>query len=51
MSFIFQIVQQQELFQTDDSIANELKKIKQIFPSSAFLRAQKALLYYHAKGD
>lgn len=50
MGFLFHIVQRQELFQNDQSIVDELKQIKRVFPRSPFLRAQKALLYYHAKG-
>lgn len=50
MSVIFHTVQRQELFQSDQSTMTSLKQIKKLFPTSAFLKTQKALLYYHAKG-
>lgn len=49
MTFIFHIYENQELFQAEDSVLNALKSLKAVFPTSSFLRTQKALLYYHAK--
>jgi len=49
MSYIFSIYENQELFQADDNILVGLKDLKAVFPESAFLRTQKALLFYHAK--
>lgn len=50
MSRIFQVYAYQELFQVNGPVLQELKNIKALFPTSSFLKAQKALLYYHAKG-
>ncbi|KAI9664177.1 MAG: Anaphase-promoting complex subunit 23 [Alyxoria varia] len=49
MSFIFRIVQRQELFQGDSETLTHLKQIKGVFPDSHFLKTQKAMLTYHAK--
>lgn len=48
-SFIFHIYANQELFIANDDIFDKLKSLKNVFPTSVFLRTQKALLYYHAK--
>lgn len=50
MSLIFLVYENQELFQTHDFILQEAKKLKALFPASSFIKCQKALLYYHAKG-
>ncbi|KAB8360672.1 hypothetical protein FH972_024409 [Carpinus fangiana] len=49
MSYIFHIYANQELFVATEQVFDSLKEIKRVFPASAFLRTQKALLYYHAK--
>lgn len=49
MAFIFHIFANQELFQVGDEIFHQLKTIRAVFPTSTFLRTQKALLHYHAK--
>ena len=51
MTFIFRIVQRQELFQGDPDTLEKLREIKGIFPESHFLKTQKAMLTYHAKGE
>lgn len=51
MTYIFHVYANQELFQVSGPVLQQLKKIKTIFPKSSFLRAQKALLFYHAKGE
>jgi len=50
MSLIFLVYENQELFQTHDFILQEARKLKALFPTSSFIKCQKALLYYHAKG-
>jgi len=49
MTFVFHIYENQELFQAEDFVLSALKSLKAVFPTSSFLRTQKALLYYHAK--
>ncbi|KAJ4309929.1 Anaphase-promoting complex subunit 8 [Neodidymelliopsis sp. IMI 364377] len=49
MSFIFHITTSQELYQVSDSVHNSLTQIISIFPTSAFLKTQRALLHYHSK--
>lgn len=49
MTFIFIIHCNQELFQQDQYIFDILNNMLNIFPRSAFLTQQKALLLYHAR--
>ncbi|KAF2141840.1 uncharacterized protein K452DRAFT_227944 [Aplosporella prunicola CBS 121167] len=49
MTFLFHIYTNQELYQSTDHIHNELTQVQGIFPNSAFLKTQRALLYYHSK--
>ena len=49
MTFMFHIYCSQELYQTTPETYNTLTEIQKIFPRSAFLQQQKALLYYHAR--
>lgn len=49
MTFLFHIYTNQELYQSTEQIHNELAQVQTIFPNSAFLKTQKALLYYHSK--
>lgn len=49
MTFLFHIYTNQELYQSTEQIHNELTQVQNIFPSSAFLKTQRALLYYHSK--
>lgn len=49
MSFIFQIHANQELYNASDEIHHSLSQILAIFPGSAFLKTQRALLHYHSK--
>jgi anaphase-promoting complex subunit 8 len=49
MTFIFHVYTSQELYQSTDQVHTELSQIQDIFPTSAFLKTQRALLYYHTK--
>ncbi|KAF2021420.1 TPR-like protein [Aaosphaeria arxii CBS 175.79] len=49
MGFVFQIYASQELYQSANQVHNSLAQILDIFPGSAFLQTQRALLYYHSK--
>ncbi|KAF1996490.1 anaphase-promoting complex subunit CDC23 [Amniculicola lignicola CBS 123094] len=49
MAFIFHVTASQELFQSTDQVHNTLGQIMSIFPASAFLKTQQALLHYHQK--
>lgn len=49
MSFIFHITSSQELYQASNSVHDSLTQILSIFPTSAFLKTQRALLHYHSK--
>ncbi|KAJ8109753.1 hypothetical protein OPT61_g7231 [Boeremia exigua] len=49
MSFIFHVTTSQELYQISDTVHDSLTQILSIFPASAFLKTQRALLHYHTK--
>lgn len=49
MTFMFHIYCSQELYQATPEVYNTLTEIQKIFPRSAFLQQQKALLYYHSR--
>ncbi|KAK8154188.1 anaphase-promoting complex subunit CDC23 [Phyllosticta citribraziliensis] len=49
MTFLFHIYTNQELYQSTDQVHDEVTEVSQIFPNSAFLKTQRALLYYHSK--
>lgn len=49
MTFFFHIHCSQELYQQTPEVLNTLAQMQIIFPHSAFLRQQKALLHYHAR--
>ena len=49
ITLLFHVVTQQQLFQPTPAALNSLKQLKPLFPSSSFLKTQKALLFYHAK--
>ncbi|GAB7351108.1 hypothetical protein MBLNU459_g1572t1 [Dothideomycetes sp. NU459] len=51
MTFMFHIYCSQELFQSNERVYNEINQISNIFPNSAFLQTQRALLHYHSKGS
>jgi anaphase-promoting complex subunit 8 len=51
MTFMFHIYCSQELFQSTEKVYNEINQISNIFPNSAFLQTQRALLHYHSKGE
>ena len=50
MTYIFHIFTSQELCQSTDQIHNEISQVQSVFPESAFLKTQRALLFYHSKG-
>ncbi|KAL1302977.1 hypothetical protein AAFC00_003294 [Neodothiora populina] len=49
MTFMFHIYCSQELFQSNEQVYGEIDQISTIFPKSAFLQTQRALLHYHSK--
>ncbi|KAF1363491.1 TPR-like protein [Lizonia empirigonia] len=49
MSHIFHVTTSQELYQVSDTVHNNLTQLTSIFPTSAFLKTQRALLHYHSK--
>lgn len=50
MTLIFHVHCSQELYQATEDTYQALSELETIFPSSAFLKTQRALLYYHSKG-
>lgn len=50
MSLVFHVYCSQELYQATDDTHQMLTGLENIFPNSAFLKTQRALLYYHSKG-
>ena len=51
MTLIFHLYASQELYQSTEQTYQELTQLEGIFPGSQFLKTQRALLYYHAKGQ
>ncbi|KAF2113844.1 anaphase promoting complex subunit 8 [Lophiotrema nucula] len=49
VSFIFHVSASQELYQSTEQVHNSLSQVLSIFPTSAFLKTQRALLHYHDK--
>ncbi|KAE8154204.1 anaphase promoting complex subunit 8 [Aspergillus avenaceus] len=49
MTLLFHVYCSQELYQATEDTYQSLSELETIFPSSAFLMTQKALLYYHSK--
>ena len=49
MTLIFHLYASQELYQSTQAVHNELTELERIFPESQFLKAQRALLFYHSK--
>ncbi|KAL2821828.1 anaphase promoting complex subunit 8 [Aspergillus cavernicola] len=49
MTLIFHVHCSQELYQATEDTYQALAELETIFPSSAFLKTQRALLYYHSK--
>ena len=49
MTNIFVMYTNQELYQTSDPVHSQLADLLTIFPTSAFLKTQRALLFYHAR--
>jgi anaphase-promoting complex subunit 8 len=51
MTLIFLIYARQELYQCSDQEHSQLNDLENIFPENHFLMTQRALLYYHSKGQ
>lgn len=51
MTLIFHVYCSQELYQATEDTYQTLSELEAIFPTSAFLKTQQALLYYHSKGE
>ncbi|KAL2842412.1 anaphase promoting complex subunit 8 [Aspergillus pseudoustus] len=49
MTLIFHVHCSQELYQATEDTYQALSELETIFPESAFLKTQRALLYYHSK--
>ncbi|KAF2793821.1 cell division cycle protein-like protein 23 [Melanomma pulvis-pyrius CBS 109.77] len=49
MTFIFHVSASQDLYQSNDQVHASLAQIMSVFPTSAFLKTQRALLHYHTK--
>ncbi|KAJ5182465.1 Cdc23 [Penicillium capsulatum] len=49
MTLIFHVYCSQELYQATEDTYQALAELEAIFPSSAFLKTQQALLHYHSK--
>ncbi|OJD16009.1 hypothetical protein AJ78_03801 [Emergomyces pasteurianus Ep9510] len=49
MTLIFHLYCSQELYQATEDTHHMLTELENIFPSSAFLKTQRALLFYHSK--
>lgn len=50
MTLVFHLYSSQELYQATEHTHQILSELESIFPSSSFLKTQRALLYYHSKG-
>lgn len=51
MTLVFHVFCNQELYQTTDETWKAVTELGQLFPNSAFLKTQEALLHYHSKGN
>ncbi|KAJ5323384.1 Anaphase-promoting complex subunit 8 [Penicillium atrosanguineum] len=49
MTLIFHVYCSQELYQATNATDKALNELESLFPTSAFLQTQRALLYYHNK--
>ncbi|KAK2858424.1 hypothetical protein FQN49_004750 [Arthroderma sp. PD_2] len=49
MTLVFHLYSSQELYQATEDTHQILTELEGIFPSSSFLKTQRALLYYHSK--
>ncbi|KAM5458347.1 Anaphase-promoting complex subunit 8 [Microsporum audouinii] len=49
MTLVFHLYSSQELYQATEHTHQILSELESIFPSSSFLKTQRALLYYHSK--
>jgi anaphase-promoting complex subunit 8 len=49
MAFIFHVYASQELYSASEQVHTSLSQILHIFPTSSFLKTQRALLHYHNK--
>ncbi|GBF61300.1 anaphase-promoting complex subunit 8 [Trichophyton mentagrophytes] len=49
MTLVFHLYSSQELYQATEQTHQILSELEGVFPSSSFLKTQRALLYYHSK--
>ena len=50
MTLVFHLHASQSLYQSTDFTYQQLRDLEAIFPTSHFLKTQRALLLYHSKG-
>ncbi|KAJ5908643.1 Anaphase-promoting complex subunit 8 [Penicillium taxi] len=51
MTLIFHVYCSQELYQANDDTYSLISQLQVMFPTSAFLKTQEAMLHYHSKGQ
>ncbi|KAJ5223342.1 Cdc23 [Penicillium chermesinum] len=51
MTLVFHVYCNQELYQITEETWKAVAELEQLFPGSAFLKTQEALLHYHSKGN
>lgn len=51
MALIFRLYTSQELYQSTEQTHSQLTELERLFPNSQFLKTQRALLFYHSKGN
>lgn len=51
MTIFFHLYTNQELYQSSEEIRRQVTHLQNIFPTSLFLKTQRALLLYHSKGQ
>lgn len=51
MTSIFYLYASQELYQSTEAVHQQLAELERVFPNSHFLKSQRALLFYHSKGQ
>ena len=51
MTLLFNLYANQELYQCGEQIHSQLNELEKLFPESHFLKTQRALLFYHSKGQ
>lgn len=51
MLTFFAITVMLDLHTATDLVMNMIKELQEVFPSSVHLRAQRAMVYYHMRGE